>query len=120
MATAREIAESYWRAECARDIPGILSHYQPDARFQAPGWDLNGHDEIRRYYESSAEGFPGLELEVGSDVTDGSRSAIQWRAVLIDHDGTRHSLDGINLISIKDGKFADVQVYFDTGNANAK
>lgn len=120
MATPREIAESYWRAECERDISAILSHYHPDARFQAPGWDLHGHNEIRKYYEASAEGYPGLEVEVGSDVTDGDNAAIEWKAVLIDHDGARHPLDGINMITVKDGQFSDVHAYFDTGNAGAE
>ena len=29
--TPREVAESYWRAECSREIDAVLAHFHPDA-----------------------------------------------------------------------------------------
>ncbi|MBU6151606.1 MAG: nuclear transport factor 2 family protein [Chloroflexi bacterium] len=114
MSRQREVAESYWRAECARDVAGVLAHYQPDARFRAPGWDLTGHGEIRAYYEASAASFPGLEVTVVGDYGDGETAVVEWDAVLIDPDGQRHPIQGVNVITLRDDRFADVRAYFDT------
>lgn len=110
----REIAESYWVAECARDTEKVLEHYNADARFVAPGWDLVGHDQIREYYDTSGKRFPGLEVDVVFDFADGDVGAVEWEAVLIDAKGVRHPLKGVNVITLKDGKFQEVRAYFDT------
>jgi ketosteroid isomerase-like protein len=112
----RIVAESYWDAECARDTDKVLEHYNSDARFTAPGWDLVGHDEIRRYYETSGARFPGLEVTVVSDFADGDVGAVEWDAILIDPEGTRHPLQGVNLITLRDGKFQEVRAYFDSSH----
>lgn len=114
MTLQRDVAESYWRAECARDIDAILSHYAPDGHFSAPGWDLHGHDEIRQYYEQSAARFPGLEVTVVGDFADGDIGAVEWDAYLIDADGVGYPIKGVNIISLSGGVFADVRAYFDT------
>lgn len=116
MTAQRDVAESYWRAECERDIEGILSHYAVDGHFVAPGWDLHGHDEIRQYYEDSARRFPGLEVTVVSDFADGDVGAVEWDAVLIDVLGVRHRITGVNLITLRGGQFAEVRAYFDTSH----
>lgn len=114
MTTHKSIAESYWRAECARDIDGVLNHYATNAHFVAPGWDLHGHDEIRRYYEDSASKFPGLEVDVVSDFSSGDFGAVEWDACLIGPTGVRYPITGVNLITLRDGLFAEVRAYFDT------
>lgn len=114
MSKQREIAESYWRRECDRDVQGVLDHYQPDARFVAPGWDLSGHEEIRKYYEFSAAQFPGLEVEVVGDYGDGDTAVVEWDAVLTDGVGKRYPIRGVNVITLQDGLFKEVRAYFDT------
>jgi ketosteroid isomerase-like protein len=114
MTLHRRVAESYWEAECARDIEGVLRHYHEDARFVAPGWDLRGHDEIRQYYEESARRFPGLEVSVVRDLADGELGAVEWTAALVEADGTRHPIQGVNFIVLRDERFAEVRAYFDT------
>lgn len=113
MVNPRDVAESYWRAECARDVEAVLEHYANDATFTAPGWNARGHDEIRKYYEESGELFPGLEVTVRDDITAGNRAAVEWDAVLIDRSGGRHPLSGVNLITVENGKFRTVRAYFD-------
>ena len=49
MSTPRQIAESYWKAECERDTAKVLSHYNEDATFCPPGQCLNGHAEIATF-----------------------------------------------------------------------
>jgi ketosteroid isomerase-like protein len=116
----REVAESYWRSECARDIDGVLRHYQPDARFVAPGWDLVGHHEVRRYYEESAAQFPGLEVEVVGDYGDGDTAVVEWSAVLIDEKGVRYPISGVNVIKLEGDRFKEVRAYFDVSGLPQK
>jgi ketosteroid isomerase-like protein len=107
----REVAESYWRAECSREINAILAHFHPDAELIAPGAALRGHDEIREFYQGAIDRFPGLEVTVGHDVSARDEACIEWEAVMIDHDGERHPAAGANLIRVSDGKFERVRVY---------
>lgn len=111
--TPREIAESYWRAESERDIDKVLAHYHSDAVMEPPGQVLRGHDEIRTFYEDSASRFPQVEVQVVYELTVGSEAVFEWEAVLIDHDGGRHPLKGVNVIKIEDGKYRYVHAYFD-------
>lgn len=113
LATPRQVAESYWRAECAHDVPAILSHYHHNAVFVPPGKRLVGHDQIRTFYEESFRRFVGLEVDILHEIANGDESAIEWKAVLTDARGDRFGLDGINVIKVRGGKFAEVRCYFD-------
>jgi hypothetical protein len=45
-ATPLGLSRSYWKAECARDVDGVMDHYHADAIYQEPGRRANGHAEI--------------------------------------------------------------------------
>ena len=77
MDEAERVARSYWAAESARDLAGVMEHYNDDATFSAPGYDLHGKDEILRFYQESAARFPGLSVEVGHVTGGGSNAAIE-------------------------------------------
>ncbi len=109
----REVAESYWEAECTRDVEAVLAHYHHDAIMQPPGQYLVGHEQIRLFYEDSVKRFAGLEVKIVHEVRNGNDSAIEWDAVLIDYQGVRHPLKGVNIIRVEDGKFRYVHAYFD-------
>lgn len=111
--TPRQVAESYWTAECAQDVRAILSHYHQDAVFIPPGKRLVGHDQIRTFYEESFRRFVGLDVKIAHEISNGDEAAIEWRAVFTDARGDRFNLDGINVIKVRDGKFVEVRCYFD-------
>lgn len=113
-ATPRQVAESYWRAECAHDIEAVGQHYHSDAIFSPPGEHLVGWSNIRKWYEASFKAFPGLEVEIVHEISRGNEAALEWKAVLIDPAGTRHPLRGVNLVRIEDGKYREVRPYFDS------
>ncbi|MBN9307537.1 MAG: hypothetical protein BGO82_06420 [Devosia sp. 67-54] len=114
LTSPREIAESYWRAECAHDIPAILAHYHQNAVFVPPRGDrLVGHERIRTFYEESFRRFVGLEVEIVHEISRGNEAALEWRAVFTDAAGKRYPLDGINVIRVSAGKFEEVRCYFD-------
>lgn len=119
MTSPRDIAASYWRVEAARDLDAVMNHYAADATFIAPGWAAQGQDEIREFYVQQFAAYPGLEVEIVRDLTSGSRAALEWEAVLIDHDGRRQPLNGINIIDTHEGRFTEVHAYFDTAVVSA-
>lgn len=110
--TPREVAESYWRAECERDVEKVLEHYHADAVFCPPGQRLVGHEQIRTFYEESVARFPGLEVEIVGEVRDDDRAALEWSACLIHPDGTRHHALGVNVVEIDGDRFRSVRAYF--------
>lgn len=116
MQTPREIAESYWSAECARDLDAVLKHYHPDAIVYPPsGPPFQGREHIAEFYIDEMRDYPGLEVEIVHEVSTGDEAALEWEAVLTDHDGVRHPFRGVNIVRTADGMFTSVRAYFDPG-----
>jgi ketosteroid isomerase-like protein len=113
MRTPREVSESYWEAECARDLEGVVSHYHADGVHQSPGIVARGHDEIRRMFGENMTEYPGLEVTIVKEFPLGDSSAIEFDAFLIDHDGRRHRVRGVNVVQVRDGRFVSVRSYED-------
>ncbi|MGW7601515.1 nuclear transport factor 2 family protein [Streptomyces antimycoticus] len=107
------VARSYWAAESDRNLEGVLRHYHEDATFTYPGGVLKGHDQISGYYRDSGERFPGLTVEIGNALVDGTHAAIEWTAVMTGPDGVGHPLRGVNVVSVEEGRFREVRAYFD-------
>ena len=114
MRTPREVAESYWAAECRRDIDAVMAHYQPDATYRDAGGLLTGQAEIRTFYEASMRDYPGLEVTILREFPGTpDESAFEVYAVLIDHDGRRFEIRGLNTLKVRDGKIASLRCYED-------
>jgi ketosteroid isomerase-like protein len=113
-ASAREVAQSYWAAEVERNVEKVLAHYHPDAVFIPNGRRLSGHTEIRTFYEDSCRRFPVLEVEIVRQTGGGEVTALEWSAAVTDHDGCRVPFVGVNLVTVEEGRFREVQAYFDT------
>jgi ketosteroid isomerase-like protein len=114
MHTPREVSESYWAAECRRDVDAVMAYYLPDATYEDPGGLRRGHAEIRRAYEDSARAYPGLEVTIAREFTGTpDTSALEYDAVLIDHEGRRFRVRGVNVVVVRDGKFVSVRSYED-------
>jgi len=114
MRTPREISESYWAAECRRDIDAVMTHYHDDATYEDSGGLRRGAAAVRGAYEASARDYPGLEVAIVREFTNGEdASALEFDAVLIDHDGRRFRVCGVNVVQTRDGKFVSVRSYED-------
>ena len=113
MQTPREVSESYWAAECRRDIDGVLAHYHPHGTYEGPDGLRRGHAEIRRAYEDSARDYPGLEVRIVREFagTTPDSSALEFDAVLIDPTGKRFRVRGVNVVVVRDGRFVSVRSY---------
>ena len=94
MRTPREVSESYWAAECRRDVDAVMAHYHADATYQDAGGLLRGHAEIRQFYEASARDYPGLEVTI-----------------------LREFPGSADASAVRDGKFTSVRCYEDPPSA---
>lgn len=111
--TPRAVAEAYWAAECARDLDALLAYYHADAVVRPPtGPALRGHAEIATFYVDEIRDYPGLEVQIVREVSNGDEASLEWEAVLTDHDGGRHPFRGVNVVRVRDGKFESVNAYF--------
>ena len=118
MESPREVSESYWAAECRRDIEAVMTHYHPDATYEDAAGLRRGHAEIRRAYEDSAAAYPGLEVTIVREYGSGpDRSGLEFDAVLIDSAGRRFRVRGVNVVVVRDGKFVSVRSYEDPPTA---
>jgi len=113
MRTPREVSESYWAAECSRDIDDLMAHYHDDATYEDGAGVRRGKDEVRAFYEGSARDYPGLEVRIVREFPAGDQSALEFDAVLIDPEGRRFRVKGVNVVEVRDGKFAWVRSYED-------
>lgn len=120
MTTPRDVAESYWAAECRRDLQAVLDHYHTDAVVHPPsGPALRGRDEIATFYADEIRDYPGLEVDIVHVINSGDEACLEWEAVLTDHGGGRHPFRGVNIVVVRDDKFASVRAYFDPGAIGA-
>ena len=114
MRTPREVSESYWAAECRRDIDAVMAHYHPEATYEDAGGLRRGHAQVREAYEASARHYPGLEVEIVREFTGTpDTSGLEFSAVLIDAAGKRFRVRGVNVVVVRDGKFVSVRSYED-------
>ncbi|MBA3851149.1 MAG: nuclear transport factor 2 family protein [Chloroflexi bacterium] len=114
MKSPREVAESYWAAECRRDLEAVLDHFHDGAIVHPPsGSPFVGRAGIADFYRDEMRDYPGLEVEIVHEVRDGDEAALEWEAVLVDHRGARHPFRGVNVVRVRDGRFEWVRAYFD-------
>ena len=114
MRTPLEVAESYWAAECRRDIDAVMTHYNEDADYQDAGGALHGLAEIRGFYEASAGDYPGLEVTILREFKGTSdSSALEVYAVLVDPEGRRFEIRGCNILTVRDGRIASLRCFED-------
>ncbi|MGI8614718.1 MAG: nuclear transport factor 2 family protein [Nocardioidaceae bacterium] len=114
MDSPRDVAESYWAAECRRDLPAVLDHYHEDAVVHPPsGEPLIGREQIATFYVHEMAEYPGLEVQIVHEVRNGAEASLEWEAVLVDHAGRRHPFRGANVVRVRDGKFEWARAYFD-------
>ncbi len=112
MASAESIARSYWKAELARDLDGVMSHYRDDAVFEAPGIRLEG-PEIRHFYEESFKTFATHEHEILRVIGDDRLACLEWHGAMTDHFGRRKEFSGVNLVEVDGERFISLRAYFD-------
>lgn len=98
----------------------MLDHYHHDAVVHPPdGSELRGHEQIATFYADEIDEYPGLEVAIVHEISDGPEACLEWEAVLVDKAGGRHPFRGSNVVRVRDGKFEEVRAYFDPGLINS-
>jgi ketosteroid isomerase-like protein len=113
METPREISESYWAAECRRDIEAVMDHYHPGGTYEDAGGLRRGPAEIRPNYVEHMHAYPGLEVTITREFPAEDWSALEFDAVFVDKAGQRYQVRGVNVVHVRDGKFVSVRSYED-------
>jgi steroid delta-isomerase len=87
--------------------------YEDDAIFHPVSGVLIGHDQIRTFYDGMGDTFPGLEVKIINEVSNGNEASLEWEAVLTDHHGTRYPIRGVNVMEVANDKIHRMRSYFD-------
>jgi ketosteroid isomerase-like protein len=106
------IVQAYWRAEAAGDVSAVLAHFASHARFTAPGFDLSGHDQIRRFYEKIIRAYASMRIDVLRTIEQGDDIVVEFGFHFSRHDGAAGYAEGCNVFTIRNGRFERVRAYF--------
>ena len=103
------LLSAYLDAWKQKDVRAIIACLSDDVHFTAPNAETRG----RTSYEEATARFLRIveRVDVRARFVSGNRAMIAWNFVCIDPIGTSATAE---LLSIKDGRIADTQVFFDT------
>ena len=111
--TARAVSESYFAAESRRDIQAVLAHFSEDAVIVHPdGRRSEGLAAIQDFYTAVLERLQSVEVRLVDLVGDAERAGVEWEAGVVDAGGERHTLRGVNLVTVCAGRFTTLHAYF--------
>ncbi|MBF0196846.1 MAG: nuclear transport factor 2 family protein [Planctomycetes bacterium] len=107
-----EHALSYWKHETSGDLQGVLDHYAEDATFKAPGYDLSGKQEIKKFYETIMGSYATMKVEDLRTVEKGDDVVVEFGFNFERHNGEKGYAEGCNVFTIKDQQIKRVRAYF--------
>lgn len=127
MASATEIAKSYFAALNAHDLDQATSLWAPDAvdRFVG-GVEVTGPEGVRKYFSALFAAFPDFSLEVLECTSARQRTAVRWRAQGtfagpgdfegFAPNGARVDLEGCDVLTVSDDLIQHNDAYLDSGS----
>jgi steroid delta-isomerase-like uncharacterized protein len=121
-----KVARAYFDAVAARDVdamaqcwaPGGIDHLAPLNR------DLRAPDELRAFFTQTFAAMPDMRFEVLDLVAARNQAAVRWRATGtfcggpfegIEPTGDRIVLEGIDMLTVEDGRIQHNDAYYDSG-----
>jgi len=110
-ATGRILA--YWTDECRRDLDRTLSHFSKGAEVITPDGRFIGRQAIASLYEQSFAEYPRLSVDVTARYAGRGSQVFEYTAVLIDRQERRWLIEGMNVITLRDGLIAQLRSYED-------
>jgi predicted ester cyclase len=120
--TAKEIASTYFAAVRDQDLDGMAACWEAGSLDRLYGMaDLRVPDDLRAWFGSLFRAFPDFRLEATEIVAYGDKAAVRWHATGtftgpgrfegIAATGASVELEGLDLLTIKDGKIVENQAY---------
>jgi ketosteroid isomerase-like protein len=91
----------------------VLAHYTEDAVLVHPdGRRSVGHPAIRHFYATVFDQLETIDVQLVDLIGDGERAAVEWRADVVKTGGEQGVLRGVNLVTVREGRFTTVHVCF--------
>jgi uncharacterized protein (TIGR02246 family) len=118
--TAKTVAKSYFAAESRRDLGEVLDHFAEECVLVHPDGSRSvGHDAIRAFYAGIFEALTRIDVRPVDVIGDSERAAVTWRADVVDTGGAERTLRGVNLVTVRDGRFTRVELFFMESTSDA-
>ena len=122
---AGKVARAYFDAIAARDLEGMTACWAPGGidNIAPLGRPLRAPDEIRDFFTQTFAAMPDMRFEVLDVVSARNQAAVRWRAAGtfcgaafegIEPTGARVELEGIDLLTVEDGKIRHNDAYYDS------
>jgi len=122
---AEAVTRRYFETIGAHDVDGAAAMWAPDGREDVRGQGVFvGPEGLREFIGDLVGALPDLRVEILSTTTEGERCALQWRFSGtfagpgsfngIDPTGHRIELEGIDLLTVRDGLIQSNEVFNDT------
>ena len=120
------VARTYFDAVAARDVDAMVDCWaEGGIDCLAPlNRDLRAPDEVRSFFNQTFTAMPDMRFEVLDLVAARNQAAVRWRATGtfcggpfegIEPTGSRIELEGIDLLTVEDGKIQHNDAYYDSG-----
>jgi steroid delta-isomerase-like uncharacterized protein len=120
-----KVARTYFEAVAARDVDAMAACWAEGGidRLAPLNRDLRGPDEVRAFFEQTFTAMPDMRFEVLDLVAARNQAAVRWRATGtfcggpfegIEPTGSRIELEGIDLLTVEDGKIRHNDAYYDS------
>jgi hypothetical protein len=113
LADALRVSADYWAAECARDMPSMLAHFTEDAEVESADGRAVGHAQIAAMYQESFDAYPGLTVEIVGGYAGDVDHGVAFDAVLVDPDGARWRVRGVNTVQLEGGRIKKLRSFED-------
>jgi steroid delta-isomerase-like uncharacterized protein len=122
MPTNSELADQIFAAINAHDTDALRALWTDDVEERFPDKTCHGKDELAAYFAGLFAALPDFHLEPVSRAEEGDTVFARWRMTAthtggqfngIDPTGKAVTLDGVDQITVRDGKMASNFVVFD-------
>src|SRR3954447_4882164 len=118
-----KVARSYFDAVTARDVDAMVACWHPGGVDRLPPvGDLMAPDEVRTFFTQLFTAVPDMRFEVLDVVAARNQAAVRWHAKGtfcggpfqgIEPSGARIDLEGIDLVTVEDGRIRRNDAYYD-------
>jgi steroid delta-isomerase-like uncharacterized protein len=119
------VARLYFSAVAARDVDAMADCWAEGGidRLAPLNRDLRAPDELRSFFNQTFTAMPDMRFEVLDVVAARNQAAVRWRATGtfcggpfegIEPTGSRIELEGIDLLTVEDGKIQHNDAYYDS------
>jgi steroid delta-isomerase-like uncharacterized protein len=120
------VARTYFEAVAVGDLDGMVACWAPGGveNIVPLGRPLSVPDEMRAFFAESFAAMPDWRLEVLDVVAARNQAAVRWHATGtfcggpfqgIEPTGAHVELEGIDLLTIEDGRIVRNDAYYDSG-----